>query len=475
MKKYKVLIVDDEQINADGVGQFVSQSNLNLEVVGVLYSSTKALEYLQKHQVDIVITDLKMPKLSGIELIQAIQSINSNVRFIILTGYGDYNYATQAMELGIKYFLQKPSSSQQITNVLTSVIQDCEELGIHLRLAKKNQIDQIIGNDSSDEVLAENFFFILYQTEYHQQIKPVIEKLLNRYQIEFSLSSFYDVNCYYLFTQKVSQDFSDEIERIQLNAQFIIVMTGNLKYKKIRPILLEAIQKLNLIFYFKQTKLLYLDDLLPPRLEEKMAINIITNHVEQSIECYDFEGTIKSTTELIHYAQNCLMPPEMLKNIIVKIFEPIIEQSESKTLNAMMVIEKIEKASSSEQLEALIRQIIEQMSYSVSMTTSKHKISDNLNLIINRYYQNSDLSLRWISKNILFLSPEYLGKIYQKEKEIKFTEKLLEVRMKKANELLKSGYKIYEVAEKVGFSNNPDYFSKQFKKYFGISPTKLIF
>ncbi|MBS7578161.1 MULTISPECIES: response regulator [unclassified Enterococcus] len=471
MRKYKVLVVDDEQLNADGVAKFVEQSNLNIGVVGVFYSSTKALEFMQGQEVDIVITDLKMPKLSGIELIQAIQLINPKVRFIILTGYGDYNYATQAMELGIKYFLQKPSSAQQIISVLSSVIEDCDELATNLRLAKKNQIDQIIGNDSSDEVFDENFYFMLYRTEYHQLIKPVIEKLLNSYQIEFSLSSFYDVNCYYLFSNQFNPKIFRELEGIQLSQQFIIVLTANLKHKKIRPILLEVLQKLKLSFYFNQVKLLYLPDIEAPRLEEKMAINIMTKQIVENLEAYEFDETIKSIVELIHYAKNNLMAPPRLKQILVKILEPSIEQSE----NQALVIAQIEQANSRQQLEIIIRQIIEQASHSVSITTDKHKISDNLNLIINRYYQKSDLSLRWISKNILFLSPEYLGKIYQKEKGMKFTEKLLAIRMKKANELLKAGYKIYEVADRVGFANNPDYFSKQFKKYFGISPTKLIY
>lgn len=475
MRKYKVLVIDDEQINADGVAQFVNHSDLNLEVVGVFYSSTKGLAFIQENEVDIVITDLKMPKLSGIELIQAVQIINPNIRFIILTGYGDYNYATQAMEFGIKYFLQKPSSLQQITGVLKSVIKDCDELVKHILLTKKNRIDQIIGNNSVDEVIEEDFYFILYRTEYHLLIKPILENLLEEKQIEFSLSSFYDVNCYYLFTKSLNEAFFKEIDDKKLNERLVIVITNNLRQKKVRPLLLEAIQQLNLSFYFNRAKLLYLDNLKPQRLEEKIAINIITNHAVQHLENYDFDETYKSIIELLSYAKSRLLAPELLKQIIVKIFEPTIEKGDNETLNPAVTIEKIEKITSSQQLEILIRQIIEQIRDSISMTTSKHKTSDNLNLIINRYYQKSDLSLRWISKNILFLSPEYLGKIYQKEKGIKFTEKLLEIRMKKANELLRSGYKIYEVAEKVGFSNNPDYFSKQFKKYFGISPNKITY
>ena len=75
---------------------------------------------------------------------------------------------------------------------------------------------------------------------------------------------------------------------------------------------------------------------------------------------------------------------------------------------------------------------------------------------------------------MLFLNPDYVGKVYQRETGIKFTTKLLEVRMSNAYRLLSEGKKVYEVAALVGFGNNSDYFSRLFKKKFKISPSSIL-
>ena len=92
--------------------------------------------------------------------------------------------------------------------------------------------------------------------------------------------------------------------------------------------------------------------------------------------------------------------------------------------------------------------------------------------IIDENIGNEKLSLRWIASTILYTNVDYLGKIFKKETGMNFSHYVMEKRMELAKELIMGGKKdrIYEVAEKVGYGSNSQYFSQVFKKYTGISP-----
>lgn len=92
--------------------------------------------------------------------------------------------------------------------------------------------------------------------------------------------------------------------------------------------------------------------------------------------------------------------------------------------------------------------------------------------IINNNISNESLSLRWIAGNIIYTNVDYLGKTFKKETGTNFSYYVMERRMEYAKQLLDMGNidKIYEIAEKVGYGSNSQYFSQVFKKYTGISP-----
>jgi two-component system response regulator YesN len=92
--------------------------------------------------------------------------------------------------------------------------------------------------------------------------------------------------------------------------------------------------------------------------------------------------------------------------------------------------------------------------------------------IIDENIENENLSLRWLAGTILYTNVDYLGKLFKKETGKNFSHYVMEKRMERAKDLILEGKKdrIYEVAEKVGYGSNSQYFSQVFKKYTGVSP-----
>ena len=107
MERIKVLIVDDDKIIINGLLSMANWEKLGFEVVATAINGKQGLARFQKHSPQVVFTDVKMPVMDGLEMIRAIKSENEFARFIILSAFGDFHYAKQALELGASYYILK--------------------------------------------------------------------------------------------------------------------------------------------------------------------------------------------------------------------------------------------------------------------------------------------------------------------------------------------------------------------------------
>lgn len=128
--------------------------------------------------------------------------------------------------------------------------------------------------------------------------------------------------------------------------------------------------------------------------------------------------------------------------------------------------------STSRQLKKCVGEVMEELEEANLVILKSNSIAENMNLIVEKYYSDPRLTLKWIAENVLFMNVEHLGRVYQKEMGEKFSTHLLDFRLNKAKRLLEDGRKVYEVAELTGYRDNPDYFNKVFKKSTGLTPLK---
>ena len=124
---YKLMIVDDEQIEREGMAQFIPWGKYEIELSGTAWNGLDAYEQIQVKQPDIVLTDMKMPVMNGIELIKRLSENFPDIRIIVLSGYGEYEYTSQAMEYGIRHYILKPCDEEKIVSVLEEVKHEIEE------------------------------------------------------------------------------------------------------------------------------------------------------------------------------------------------------------------------------------------------------------------------------------------------------------------------------------------------------------
>ncbi len=119
----KLIIVDDEPKIRKGLFKLL-EAQEGFQVTGVFEDVRTALKALYELEADVIITDIKMPEVSGLELIRQIRERNLNIRIIILSGYSNFSYAQKAIELGVTRYLLKPTDPRELLSVLRELEQE---------------------------------------------------------------------------------------------------------------------------------------------------------------------------------------------------------------------------------------------------------------------------------------------------------------------------------------------------------------
>lgn len=124
---YTLLIVDDEEIEREGMAQFIPWDTYKMKVAGTARNGAEGLEKIAKYKPDLAIVDIKMPVMNGIEMIRKAKEQYPDMTFVVLSGYGDYEFTSQAMELGVRHYILKPCDEGKMIPVLNKAIAELDE------------------------------------------------------------------------------------------------------------------------------------------------------------------------------------------------------------------------------------------------------------------------------------------------------------------------------------------------------------
>ena len=121
MERYKVILVDDEAEVIDMIEKKIHWNDLGFEVAGSATNGVKALELVEKLQPDVVLTDIKMPYMDGLELARKLNQDYPNIYIMLCTGFDEFEYAKEAVHLEIKEYMLKPISATELSDSLVKL------------------------------------------------------------------------------------------------------------------------------------------------------------------------------------------------------------------------------------------------------------------------------------------------------------------------------------------------------------------
>ena len=191
---FKVAIIDDEPIIVEGLSKTIDWSKWDARVVGFAYDGLQGLELIRNEKPDILISDIAIPNMDGLAMIAAVKSEFPYMQIAILTGYRDFDYAKEAISLGVTRFLLKPSKHDEIEEAITAMTDKLRQFGhLNTETAEETAEDdnEILENPASSFIVNNALKFI--RDNYREKLKLVdvadhiyvsqwhLSKLLNKH------------------------------------------------------------------------------------------------------------------------------------------------------------------------------------------------------------------------------------------------------------------------------------------------------
>ena len=521
--KYTVLVVDDEQEQRLALIERVDWESAGFEVVGEAENGVEALDVLESLEPDLILTDIKMPMISGLELAARVREIRPATQVVILSGYDSFEYAQTAIKYNIISYILKPISPEEMSEEL---------IKIHSRMDER--LAGMISSDKTDseqirKLQTDKFLIPLMLGSNEEQ--PDEGQLLNKARelkiigetdnpIRFCVLVTKFKNADGISqTEKTHADFIDSvISRYMRSISLILygravtlaVVTGEGELSNLLELpLLEIVQTAKRILnstctigvsrefsvlsacsgaYFQAItarrytsdgagEVRFINDQerdgeLEIDRAEKSAVRLeqlLKVGDEESLEDF-INGLYESNTP-----ENAGL---LVMQIIATVYRVVSSASEKNALSELFSSNPIFARMTSHSSESVMKnELIEFCKDAKTLISNAQKrdteiLCDRVVQIIDGSYSDESLSLTGVS-NELAVSPNYLSALIKKHKKKNFITLLTERRMKAAYDmLLCTNMKVVEISEKCGYSDQ-HYFSYCFKKFYGESPNKI--
>ncbi len=488
----KVLIVDDEMPVRQEMAAYPWES-YGCYLVGDAKNGKEALQLCSELKPDIVISDISMPVMSGLELTKELQKLYSNIQVIILTEYEDFEYMKTALRLNvIDYIVKFEMNEEMVAAVIKKARQKLQENGIlrksidkemrrkvtkyMMRLHTDRKADQEIKKELEKLLHSLNLLSkdrqrciflctdipVGYQAAVHDELSEYLEGdgFIKSWSYLFSNIYAIVLRDQYRETYRACLDkFCNNIMEY-LSSLTEISKVFTVTYQRVRGI--EEFVQCTTEYEVWNDTLFYQPSQKNIDSEELMEIRKYDDLVRQELkQIFDFIHTDPETfrMKLIKYARKERIESKGLRLFTVRWLKDYFQQTgepHSDYLDA-----NIHEISSIEDLaDYVVQTFVSETKYRVEINKAIHIINEEYNTRL----QLSDVAYR------IGLSPQYFSRLFREETGKTYSDYLISVRIRRARELLKEGrFKVYEVAELVGIPNYR-YFSALFKKETGYAP-----
>ncbi len=418
---YRVLLVDDEYMITEGLKVLIPFEKWKMQVVATANDAETALAYIKDNPVDLVITDVNMPGMNGLQMIEQMKTSLPNAAFIILSGYQEFEYVKTPLNLQVADYLVKPVDKVELAAIL-------EKLEREFDRSSNNQLELIFKEETSEDEIAtylKSFDSVwLGAATQEKGLVSVPYSILG--QIGYLFLSLQKEEALYL--EEFTVPYKQELQAFKLNLE------KSLFYGTV------SLQETNPLFsYYEPMYRVIIQGNIGQILDELDLLKdiVLQNTPEVSITKQLF---IQFIMDVYHLFQH-LKPDDMTS-----------------------IIKKIESTNTFADLLAYLK---DQLSDLFAQYRMNENVANVLE-VIGRDYQK-DLSLKDISKE-LYINPVYLGQLIKRETNSTFAELLNKQRIKAAQQLLLAkNDSIEDVCYAVGYSN-VGYFYKVFRKLCGKSP-----
>ncbi len=522
---YKIMIVDDEADVREGIVSLIDWDGLGYSVIAEAENGWDALEKAEAQRVDVVLTDIRMPFLDGLEMSRQLTKLYPGVLIIILSGYDEFEYAKAAIRLNVVEYVLKPVNVAELTEVLAKVRQRLDDT-----IAQQQNIDFLQGLYQESLPLTRERF--LTELMWGMVPEDIIEQQLQRYGLQLSGAAAYAVALFEVGRSKKStvskelipilirQIVEKELDgrcrcTVFLSSLYIIAVTAwetgdpaaplvsianevcthcqqaldiivtagiGRSYPTVRQAgdsFLDAREALEYKAVTGEGNAIYIHDMertgLPvPALddqEEERLAHMVKFGSRDQLRLYIAEITVR-------FAKLDEWGRQMYAYSLFGILYRLVRRYDlSQTLKIRDMLRNFRDVTDDIKDGAPVCAWLYEICEALSELISYKRERAPLNLVeeakrfIGEHYADCEMSVDRLCEH-LYVSQSYFSTVFKRETGISYVQYLTELRLNRAVELLKTtDEKTYAIAQLVGY-DEPNYFSYVFKKKYGVPPTK---
>lgn len=517
---YQLIIVDDEAVIRKGIRDYIDWNSMGFQVVDTFEDGKEALQYLASHKVDVVLTDIEMAEVSGLELANQIAQKSIETKVVIISGYKEFEYARKAVEYGVEHYLLKPIRMEEVLEVFGKIAESLNIL--HTEAEQKFQTEKgftellpefreqffaslLVGGSRGIESIRRRRKILGIEIE---EERPFVLADMRLEEKEKTFSSRFEGENYYNLIHNIcggEQDgiisfpvcLSEDVIKVILTTQKSETPDelGERARKQLEEKCEAAYSLLKIRFHTEIEQVFpditgittYRCTLVGHRSEIKDSSSILSaEEYERLMQQYKIlMGTINDGDfeELDRIVDTIFLecrgiPVSQMQKLCIDLFSMLSGRLVRMGIDIWTVwnqklnyreftsVQEVRwlKERTKELLHEGVRMVKEKQNVS-----SRHFVEDSIKYIKKHYAE--EISLEVIA-NKFFLNQTYFSRLFKQYTGTTFTNYLIELRMEKAKELLVQGkYRVYEVSQMVGYRSEK-YFFRIFKQYAGCSPTE---
>lgn len=519
---YKMIIADDEQQILDGINMCINWTEMDVSIVGTATNGLHALALIKDLEPDILITDIKMPGLCGLDLIKKVKMFSEDIEIIIISAHQDFDFAKRAMDLGVVTYITKPIKKDMISKEVKKVVQKIisrqkqskkithlnDMWGQSIPLINEYYLNQLImgRQEIYSKVKALPFMYEFieqsgwfsvivlqrYDTESifnNSLVTTKIDETFSKFYLHVMFKSYNNeyVIMYFHKVKEYIHEYTEEQVKVlisELNKEKIYMQAGiGGVYKKFDNMYLSYIEAVKALSYrdnsgrkkiFNSRTLethkdfaLYSRELEP--LFNEFEMNLIKGKYLYIKEVLDQINEVLSHRDYVYwdtvqqtYCQLASIIISSLNTLKIPLNNVISTQD-----NLYHIILNTKTLDS---LEVWLLDILKKICglyHHHYEKTENASINKAIDYIYDNY--NKDLSLNDVAGYVK-LNPSYFSRLFKSYVGISFVEYVKNVKVSVAKRLLRStNDKVYTVCNKVGYTS-VQYFTNLFKDKVGVTP-----
>ncbi|NLX64489.1 MAG: response regulator [Clostridiaceae bacterium] len=523
----RIMVVDDESIVIESIKYIIEKNFKDVMLAGVAHSGREAIEKAETIKPDIIFMDIKMPGINGIDAIKEIKEVLPNVQFIILSACEQFEYAKEAVNLGVSEYLLKPVNRSKLIEIIRQAAINHEEAKARRKreLDLKEKYEQVLpilehgliyaillnedyneqiknykrilditeekgfiitfeigegrenGNIIGSSVLSQNFYHKMRDVIKSELNCVVGPAMLNRIIVYVPVSADKDDYQVRLETVKTTESILDKLtQKIKTG---IRVGIGSTKSDN-ENLLISFSESLKALKYANDREIIHIDDI--PEEQQLPDTDYIEKRIKMLLESASSGDTKESIAIFIQIfdelCENSKNSTEIIKGRLLELIVMLHRLANDYQIEGNEMFQNndyLREYLSIDDKQIIKRWCIRRIEAITggiknAKTSRCHHLATAAKEYIDKHY-NEEISLEDVSRAVN-LSPQYFSRFFKQETGENFIDYLTQVRINKAIELLKDkNHSIKEVCFMIGY-NDPNYFSRIFKKVTGYSPSE---